>query len=252
MRTLLKILLRKIFTAKQLADIKDKVCEIYWNNALLKKIFSAKQAVNLREKFSKIYFNNTFGGDKSRSGAGSDLVQTAVIQMELPKLIKELSIKSFIDAPCGDWFWMKETALGVENYMGIDIVENLVEINNQQFGTPSQKFLCLNIAEDELPKADLIFCRDCLVHLTYDDIYKVIANFKRSQSRYLLTTTYTDRTKNINLFGKEIWRTLNLQLAPFNFPPPLKLINENCTEVDDHFADKCLGLWRLADIVIDK
>jgi len=221
-------------------------------HTLLRKIFSAKQAVNLREKFSKIYLNNTFRGNESRSGAGSDLVQTAVIRDELPKLINELGIKSFIDAPCGDWFWMKEAPLDVENYIGIDIVEKLVESNTQQFGTPSQKFLCLNIAEDELPKADLIFCRDCLVHLNYDDIYKVITNFKRSQSRYLLTTTFTDRSKNVDLLGKDIWRTLNLQLAPFNFPPPLMLINENCTEVDGRFTDKCLGLWRLDDLVVNK
>lgn len=219
---------------------------------LLKIIFSAKQAVNLREKFSKIYLNNTFRGNESRSGAGSDLIQTAVIRDELPKLINELGIKSFIDAPCGDWFWMKEAPLDVESYIGIDIVEKLVESNNQQFGTTSQKFLCLNIAEDELPKADLIFCRDCLVHLNYDDIYKVITNFKRSQSRYLLTTTFTDRSKNVDLIGKDIWRTLNLQLAPFNFPPPLMLINENCTEVDGRFADKCLGLWQLDDLVVNK
>lgn len=219
---------------------------------LLRKFFSAKQTIDLKDKFSAIYFNNTFGGNKSRSGAGSDLVQTATIRIELPKLIKNLNIKSFIDAPCGDWFWMKEAALEIEKYIGIDIVENLITNNNQKFGSPSQKFLCLNIVEDELPTADLIFCRDCLVHLTYDDIYKVIANFKRSQSRYLLTTTFIDRNKNVDLIGKDIWRTLNLQLAPFNFPPPLLLINENCTEVGGRYADKCLGLWRLDDILVDK
>jgi hypothetical protein len=143
---------------------------------------------------------------------------------------------------------MQETQFEVESYMGIDIVEKLIESNNQQFATEFRKFLCLNIVEDELPNADLIFCRDCLVHLNYDDIYKVIANFKRSQSRYLLTTTFTDRSKNVDLVGKDIWRTLNLQQAPFNFPPPLMLINENCTEVNGRFADKCLGLWRLDEL----
>ena len=36
--------------------------------------------------------------------------------------------------------------------------------------------------------------------------------------------------------------------APFNFPPPLRLVNENCTEGDGAYGDKCLGLWRLADL----
>ena len=218
---------------------------------LLKEIFSTKHAVDLRNKFSKIYLNNTFRGDESRSGVGSNLHQTAVIRSELPKLIKILEIKTLIDAPCGDWYWMKETALGVEHYIGVDIVETLIEQNNQRFATAAQQFLCLNIAEDTLPRGDLIFCRDCLVHLNYADIRKVIANFKRSQSRYLLTTTFTARTKNIDLVRRNIWRTLNLQLAPFHFPPPLMIINENCTEMNGQYADKSLGLWLLDDLTVD-
>jgi hypothetical protein len=37
------------------------------------------------------------------------------------------------------------------------------------------------------------------------------------------------------------WRTLNFQLPPFNFPPPLHLLNENCTEAGGKFFDKSLG-----------
>jgi hypothetical protein len=39
-----------------------------------------------------------------------------------------------------------------------------------------------------------------------------------------------------------------LQLPPFNFPKPLKLIDEKCTEYNGKFADKHLGLWLLNDI----
>ena len=214
----------------------------------LKKYFRTGPAGDLREKFSGIYADNTFGGNKSRSGEGSDLIQTAIIRHKLPILVQELGIKSFMDAPCGDWFWMKETALNVAEYVGIDIVEKLIKINNLHYGSASHKFLCLNLAEDPLPKADLIFCRDCLVHLNFHDIRKVIANFRRSQSTYLLTTTFTSRQKNADLVGKDVWRTLNFQTAPFNFPPPLRLINEGCTEAKERFGDKSLGLWRLEEL----
>ncbi len=214
----------------------------------LRNYFRANHGAHLRETFSRIYRNNAFGGATSRSGGGSDLVQTAVIRRELPKLVKELGIKSFVDAPCGDWFWMKETRLEVAEYIGVDIVEQLVEIHNLQFGTSSRQFLCLNIVENVLPRADLIFCRDCLVHLTFDDVRKVIANFKLSQSEYLLTTTFTNRERNVDLVGHTLWRTLNLQAAPFNFPPPVRLINEGCTEANGLYHDKSLGLWRLEDL----
>ncbi|MGO9950863.1 MAG: class I SAM-dependent methyltransferase [Dissulfurispiraceae bacterium] len=218
-----------------------------WLSELFGLSSSARK--NLRNKFTDIYINNTFGGKESRSGEGSSFEQTAVIRQELVKLIEDLGVSIFLDAPCGDLYWIKETPLNVEKYIGIDIVEGLVEENKNKFRDDRfREFYCLNLVENILPRADLIFCRDCLVHLHYKDIKKVIFNLKKSQSTYLLTTTFTDRKKNIDLTGKNIWRPLNLQIAPFNFPPPLKLINERCTEANNQFTDKCLGLWRLEDI----
>jgi hypothetical protein len=216
----------------------------------IKKLFSEPDPdseANLKERFSRIYFKNIFGGKESRSGSGSDMVQTAEIRRELPRLIQEYGIRTFMDAPCGDWHWMKETALNVEQYIGVDIVEPLIEKNRKEFGNAGTSFLCLDLAKDELPQADIIFCRDCLVHLTYDEIRKVIANFKRSKSTYLLTTTFTGRA-NVDLVLENIWRPLNLEMPPFNFPKPLKLINEKCSEDNNQYTDKSLGLWRLGEI----
>jgi hypothetical protein len=204
---------------------------------------------DLKEKFSKIYVNNTFGGAKSQSGEGSDLVQTAQVRRMLPKVVQEYHIESFLDAPCGDYYWMRETKLDVKQYIGVDIVEALIAKNQRQFGDSSTTFKCLNLVEDELPKVDLVFCRDCLVHLTFQDIHKVITNFKKSGSRYLMTTTFTSRKSNSDLVGVDIWRPLNLRLPPFNFPVPIKIIEEQCTECNGQFADKHLGLWLLSDIV---
>jgi len=81
----------------------------------------------LKEKFSEIHEKNIFGGRISRSGEGSDLVQTEIIRRELPKIVEQYSIRTFLDAPCGDWYWMRETDLGVEHYIGVDIVETMIE-----------------------------------------------------------------------------------------------------------------------------
>lgn len=218
----------------------------------IKKFFFTNSGVtsefDLKNKFSKIYAKNIFGGRESRSGEGSNLIQTSEIRQELPRLVKELNIKTFMDAPCGDWYWMRHTPLEVERYIGVDIVDELIEKNKEQFGSESREFICLNLAEDQLPQVDLIFCRDCLVHLNYHDIEKMIANFKRSNSKYLLTTTFLNKT-NVDLVGEaSFFRALNLELPPFNFPKPLKLINEKCTEENNQYTDKSLGLWRLEDI----
>lgn len=88
-------------------------------------------------------------------------------------------------------------------------------------------------------------CRDCLVHFSRDDIYAAIRNFKKSKSRYLLATTFTGLREYVEISTGE-WRPLNLQLAPFNFPPPIRLIDEKCIHSGGIYTDKNLGLWELA------
>jgi glycosyltransferase involved in cell wall biosynthesis len=213
---------------------------------------SATQYTQLKEKFSEVYEKNIFGGRISRSGEGSDLVQTEIIRHELPRIIKEFSIRAFLDAPCGDWYWMKETKLGVEHYFGVDIVESMIRKHKIEFAGPGIEFQCLNLATDQLPKADLILSRDCLVHLSFNDAKKIIENFKKSGAKYLLTTTFIDRTVNNDLVGKDnFWRPLNMRLAPFNFPEPLLTVNEGCTEEGNQYTDKSLCLWLLDEININ-
>jgi len=142
---------------------------------------------------------------------------------------------------------MREVNLGMVNYIGIDIVPDYIEKNSHEFHKSNIKFQCLDIANESLPNSDLIFCRDCLVHLSFDDAKKIISNFKKSGAKYLLTTSFVDRNSNKDL-GAGFWRPLNLELMPFNFPEPLLAINENCTEAGGKFSDKSLCLWLLKDL----
>ncbi len=207
----------------------------------------AVNRLGLKNKFSEVYARNIFGGSESRSGAGSDLVQTEIIRHAIPRVLREYGIHSMLDAPCGDWFWMRKVDLGIERYVGTDIVHALIERNKAQFGREGVSFTCLDLSKDKLPRVDLIFSRDCLVHLSFGDALRILNNFKASGAKYLLTTTFPGRSSNADL-GGGFWRPLNMELAPFNFPSPVELINEGCTEGDNLFTDKSLGLWRLEDI----
>jgi hypothetical protein len=142
---------------------------------------------------------------------------------------------------------MSKVRLGVEEYIGVDLLEELVAANREAFGEPGRRFMALDLLGDALPRADLILCRDCLGHLPYADIRGIVRNLAASGSRYLLTTTFPGRASNTDIRTGD-WRPLNLQLAPFAFPAPLELINERCTESAGAFADKSLGLWRLDDL----
>jgi hypothetical protein len=202
----------------------------------------------LKDQFTKIYLKNIWKGKESRSGEGASLAQTETIRRELPPLFHELKIKTLLDAPCGDFFWFNKLNLCLEKYIGIDIVDTIIDLNRSRFCDAQHDFICLNIVEDRLPKVDLILSRDCLVHLSNTQAHAVILNFKRSGATFMLTTTFTDRLENIDLTGRKTWRPLNLMLPPFNLPAPLRLINENCTEENGKYRDKCLGLWLLAEL----
>lgn len=202
---------------------------------------------DMRTLFSEIYRQNYWGDSQSFSGTGSNLEQTAVLRAELPRLLESIGAKSILDAPCGDYNWMRATDLKTEKYIGADIVPEMIARNQQVYGSQTVEFRNLDITVDSLPEVDLIFCRDALVHFSYHDIFAVVANFKASKSRYLLTTTFTERQSNRDIITGD-WRTINLQIPPFNFPEPIDLINENCQEVGGNFSDKSMALWKLEDI----
>jgi hypothetical protein len=144
---------------------------------------------------------------------------------------------------------MKHLTVGVEQHIGVDIVQELVEQNQRTLGGPHRRFLKLDITRDHLPQVDLILCRDCLVHFSFQEVFNALRNFKKSQSTYLLTTTFTGARPNPEI-AMGSWHPLNLQLPPFNLPPPLRVIHEKCTEAGGIYADKSLGLWRLKDLVL--
>lgn len=205
------------------------------------------KAKDAEQVFTDIYSNNSWGGKDSVSGRGSDLFQTRVVIKELPLLFHDMNISTMLDIPCGDFHWMNSVDLSEIDYTGADIVDSLIENNTKQYGTDNIHFQKSDLIKDKLPKTDLVFCRDCLVHLSFEDIFSALENICDSQSGYLLTTTFPERTENQDIATGQ-WRVLNLQLAPFDLPAPLRMINERCTEDNGAYADKALGLWKIADI----
>lgn len=221
-------------------------------NKLVGKVFrprlkSAQLAkMSPEEVFETIYRNNAWKGTESISGTGSDSAQTAQVAAELPTILRELQANSVLDIPCGDFFWMKDVDLEGIHYTGADIVEDLIE-DNQSFASDSRSFVTCDLLTDELPRVDVIFCRDCLVHFSNAHVWQALENVTDSTARYLITTTFTER-KNDRPIETGQWRPLNLQVAPFNLPAPLQLIDEKCTQDNGEYPDKMLAVWDVNDI----
>ena len=193
-------------------------------------------------RFTRIYYQKGFYGKHSASGPGSEIDDTVEMRKHLPRLIDEFGVGSMLDIPCGDYHWMKSVPLGIERYTGADIVAELINDNQRRYAKKGTQFILLDLVKDKLPPVDLIFCRDCFIHLSYREIFSAIQRFKESGSKHLMLSTYPSLRKNIDLVG--LFRFINMELHPFNFSPPLRLIDEACTQK----TGKAMGLWEIAEL----
>lgn len=184
---------------------------------------------------------------ESGSGPGSSVAHTLELRERLPIVLQGLGVRSLLDAPCGDFNWMQHVCLGVDEYVGVDILPEIVAENEARYGGPGRRFARLDLMRADLPRADAIFCRDMLVHFSFAHIFDTLRNFRRSGATYLLTTSFTDERPNRDIETGG-WRTLNLTLPPFDFPPPARVINEKCSEGEGRFRDKGICVWRLSDL----
>lgn len=215
---------------------------------LKKKVYIFKNKP-IKETFTYINENQIWNNAESVSGNGSELAATHELIKELNGLIKQRSITSMLDIPCGDFNWMQHVNLNKVNYIGGDIVETLIKSNTLNFGEDRVRFQLLDLTQDALPKVDLVFCRDCLVHLSYKDIYKALVNIKKSNSTYLLTTSFYRCNRNQNIITGQ-WRKLNFEIFPFYFSKPLQVIDEKYTKRGHQHSDKVMAVWKISDIKI--
>lgn len=201
----------------------------------------------IKETFEKIYHTNHWSAKNSVSGEGSEHSQTDYLLIRLRALIKRLEIKQLLDIPCGDFNWMKHLQIPGLFYTGGDIIPEIIKKNYKSYGSIKRKFFLIDITSGKIPDGDILLCRDCLVHFSFSDIFRAVKNIKKYKVKYLLCTTFPDCKLNEDIVTGD-WRPINLSLPPFNFPEPLELINEKCSEGNGIFRDKSLGLWLLEDI----
>ncbi|MDO9062176.1 MAG: class I SAM-dependent methyltransferase [Bradyrhizobium sp.] len=208
--------------------------------------------LDLQQRFRRIHDTNLWGAAASTSGLGSELDATPVLRAELPRLLKKFCVTSLLDAPCGNAGWINKADLGVR-YVGIDIVPSLIE--SLQAGAAAGhikgEYRLADITADALPRCDAILCRDCLVHLSFANIGRAVANFGASGATWLITTTFPEWQANVDCEDGD-WRALNFERAPFEWGAPVELLNENCQEAGGGWRDKSLGVWALSTAVPDK
>lgn len=194
------------------------------------------------------YYNRGSWGGESKSGLGSNLTSTSNLIVELPLLFREFSIKTVLDIPCGDFHWFQYVNLNGIKYTGADIVEDIIESNISKHKKNDISFIKFNLIKEIPPCFDLILCRDLFIHFSFQDALRSIKNLQLSNSIYLLTTTFRGESINKDIYTGDFY-PINLEISPFFFPPPLKVIAEDDSSYNLHHSKKSLCLWKLDSLV---
>jgi hypothetical protein len=205
--------------AKGFRILKDRVAKRRATKRRAENKKNILKKISLSERFNEIYEKSFWSSNESLSGEGSEINYTRSLRVWLVKRLPELNIRTFVDAPCGDFNWMKVVLPEVNvNYFGFDIVKSVIKNNNQLYANEKIKFAIANICEDKLPSCDILMVRDCLFHLSYEDINKFLENINQVEYRYLLTTTHIVDSSftNKNIVSGD-FRLIDLFSYPFNF-----------------------------------
>ncbi|MEU9776268.1 class I SAM-dependent methyltransferase [Streptomyces sp. NPDC047968] len=199
--------------------------------------------------FTEVFRSNHWGSPESVSGPGSELRQTEAVRGALASVLARYPIRTITDAGCGDVNWIRHVD-GFDRlnaYVGLDVVPDLVELNQKRYGSERMSFQQADLSRDEIPAADLVLTRDCMVHLTHHEVLAFLAQIAASGSTYLLATTYASLAETRDTTDGH-WRPLNLQAAPFHLPPPIEHFDTDFTDDGRHHPGNGLGLWRIEQL----
>lgn len=179
---MIKALLRKItFSHLWSKTNKQKIA-----NELKEEDYATKDVMDI------IYKNKLWGGGSHDfySGAGSH--SPKIVQPYIACLIEffgSLDEKITIcDLGCGDFNVGNQLVEHSQKYIGVDIVDDLIQRNKELFHKDNLEFHCINIVNENLPEAECVLVRQVLQHLTNDEVAKVLGKLKNY--KYVIITEH--------------------------------------------------------------
>jgi len=145
--------------------------------------------------FTAIYGNKVWGGGSGASGP--DLTQPYTRM--LADFMRNNAVTSVVDVGCGDWQFSRVMDWGGICYHGFDVVDSVIDTNKQCFASDNITFATMRSISD-LPKADLVICKDVLQHLPNRDVNEYLDYFL-THYKYAIVTNdiFPDAYTNLDI-----------------------------------------------------
>nr|AEX62595.1 glycosyl transferase sugar-binding domain protein [Moumouvirus Monve] len=197
-----------------------KLCNNYTVKYFIDKyeIWKDKLIETPKDIFENIYNTSTWGNG---SGPGSNPSYNREYIEVLKKLFDDLDIKSITDIGCGDWQFSRYIDFGNINYLGIDVVPHLIEINTKLFGKENIKFKHMDIINNsnQVENTDLIILKDVVQHWSTKTIIKVLDVLK-TKTKYILLTNCCNQKDPLDDIKLGEFRPLSHKMYPLKMFRP--------------------------------
>jgi hypothetical protein len=194
--------------------------------------------------FSQIYSNGAWmmrENQDSLSGVGSVREATGEMAAQLSAFLREVGCRQLVDIGCGDFNWMR-TVTGDFEYLGIDVVPQVIEANEAQYAHLRRRFICLDATSSPIESGDVALCREVLFHLSFRDGRKLMHNIKAAGFKHVLFTTDSAVWFNSDIRTGD-FRRINLRRAPYGLPVPKRQLTD-----DKVSAGRALAVWQGTDL----
>lgn len=169
---------------------------------------------SLRPIFQSVYENQRWGHG---SGPGSKPENTVEYRAFLKRFMEANRVRSVTDLGCGDWQFSHMIDWSQVDYLGLDVVPEIVAQNRNRFALPNVRFEEFT-SIDDLPGGDLLLSKEVLQHLPNRMIAEYLVAIRRKY-RYALLTNGAEASPGTNIdIAPGDYRPLRLHDAPFNAP----------------------------------
>lgn len=180
-----------------------------------------------KEVFTNIYDKNIWSNG---SGTGSKYSYCKRYIENIQKYMEENNIENVVDLGCGDWQFSMHMDWSKVHYVGVDIVQSVIDENiAQHTSPPNVVFTCKDISDTSsieflMDKPDqLILIKDVLMHWSDEEIVPWMNWLTSLPNKHIIITNnwkYYRKPENNNnprsIDNRYSWAPLDSQKQPLS------------------------------------